>query len=405
MRKKSVLNVLMLILSLAGGVVAYIFGEALLAYVSYMPYFAQCGVYLLFVMLVCCVVMLVSETIHSGNYILKRKKEFVQTCLKASGLLVVAAFALGAVTQLLYGMFGLGAGYKPNFQGTMIICDISGSMQENDPDMEAVEGMLEYIDEVPLGEYLGVIVYSSETVTLREYSLLETEEDRDELKLFIEERVSYDGGTGTYTALLDGIRQMRRIPDEDWPGLIILLSDGLSGDGFLSGEFVQASAGDYDNPKNMIPVNTIYYAPSSFGGYEMKNIARDTGGNYFYLNDENGDVTMRDVFSHSRRNFTVEQPHLLHAYAGAARQSVVRIILQALFLGLWGTLTAAAVSIFLNNNRLIKSFVIPRAVISFVCAAVFAVVLAGPGILGGMPARALLIVSMCIMFLPTFSWE
>ncbi|MDR2664939.1 MAG: VWA domain-containing protein, partial [Oscillospiraceae bacterium] len=226
MRKDKFVNPLMLVLSIIGGAAAYVFGEALLNFVAYWPYFLQCALYLLFVTAMCCLIMLISESIHSGNYIMRRNKEFGMTCLKAMAIMLPIAFAVGAVTQLLYGLVGLRiGGFDPDFSGTYVVCDVSGSMLDNDPDMEAVDGMIEYIDGISVrrgGEYLGVIVYSDEIYVLREYELLDSEEDKEELIELIRDTVEYGGGTNIQDALLTAIDQMRDARIKKWPGLVML---------------------------------------------------------------------------------------------------------------------------------------------------------------------------------------
>jgi hypothetical protein len=170
MWKASSINMLMLSLSVIGAVTAYIVGESLLMYAAYLPYWLQCGIYLLFETVVCCAVMAISETIHSGGYILKRRELFRQTCSKAAAFLLPSAFILGAVTQLLYGLAGLSKSVTPDFQGTMIVCDISGSMSDNDPGKNAVEAMLSYVRTVPLNENLGVIIFNDAPSLMRTYA-------------------------------------------------------------------------------------------------------------------------------------------------------------------------------------------------------------------------------------------
>jgi hypothetical protein len=160
-----------------------------------------------------------------------------------------------------------------------------------------------------------------------------------------------------------------------------------------------------DDDSSMIPVNTIYFSKSQMGGSQMSMIAQKTGGKYYYLDDSFDEVSMRDAFTHSRAIFKADSPHLLQRYVGTARRSPVRVVLQVLFLGIWGALTSVAVLIFLNNNRLLKSFVLSRVIISFVCAIIFAIILILPEGDVGMPARALLALSMCVMFLPTYRWN
>jgi Ca-activated chloride channel family protein len=393
----------MLILSVAGTIAAYVIGEALLIYVTYLPYWLQCGAYMLFIAAVCCAVMLISEAVNSGNYILKRRQEFKLTCAKAAAITLPAALVLGIVFQLLYGLVGLTKAVNPDFNGTMIVCDISGSMLENDPERDAVEAILSYIDTVPTGEYLGVTVFNETPYAIREYAPLNSDSERETLKETIRETVDYGGGTDIQSALLTSFEQMRASENKNWPGLILLFSDGLSGIDYS--ELQAAALGDIDNAKNRIPVNTIYYSGLPVGGYQMSSIAQKTGGTYFYMGADSEDLKLRDVFTHSRSIFTVEKPHLLQSYFGAARDSALRIILQVLFLSLLLFFTGILVVVFLNNNRLIKHYLIPKAVVSIIVAVTFTLILVKTETDAGAAARILLAAGFCLMYLPTYSWD
>lgn len=402
MRKSSLINPLMLILSVLGAAATYISGELLLLYAVNLPYWLQCGLYLLLSALICCLTMTLSEMIHSGGYLLRHQREFKQTAGKAALIILPAALILGIVTQLLYGLVGLQKTGKPNFQGTMIVCDISGSMIENDSQMDAVKAIVDYIDSVPLGEYLGVTLYNDIPYTIREYKVLETEQERTELMDLISSAVVYGGNTDIQSALMSAFDQVRSIDEKEWPGLILLFSDGLSNVNYA--QLQKASTGDADNPKTIIPVNTIYYASTAEGGYQMSSIAETTGGTYFYMGVNSKKIALRDAFKYSRSIFSMKKLHLLRSYSGLYRNAPFRIILQALFLSVWGVFSGVLVVVFLNNNRLIRHFLYGKIALSVIMGIVFSVLM----IMGGgyeKPARAALAAGMCMMFLPTYSWD
>ena len=407
MKKASFLNILLFLLSLGGAAAAFVFGEVLLTYIAYLPYWVQCGVYLLFVMAVCCVTMVISEKIHTGNYLMKQKKEFGLTSGKVALIFLPAALALGMVTQLLYGWLGLSSGFTPRFQGTMIVCDISGSMSVNDPMMDTVEGMLSYIDTVPLGDHLGIVLFNHDTRSLREYAPLNDEAEREALKQLVYEEVYYDGGTNIDKALLEAIAEMRTLEDPNWPGLILFFSDGGRGDCDISYDLIRrASVGDAGNPKNSIPVNTIYYSPSPLSGSHMNLVAQNTGGTYVHVGVGGDAGLLQDVFKRSRTEFKIDSPHLIRAYYGPARGSAFRIFLQILFLALWGVFSGVMITVFLNNHHLFRHFLIQRIAVAVLCGAAFTLMLLRmEGDFAGILGRGLLAAGMCVMCLPTYRWD
>lgn len=402
MRKSSLLNPLMLALSVLGAAAAFISGELLLWLAANLPYWLQCGLYLLLVAGICCLTMFLSEMIHSGGYLLRHRREFKQTAGKAALIMLPAALLLGIVTQLLYSLVGLQKNSRPDFQGTMIVCDISGSMLDNDPDKDAVNAIVDYIGSVPLGEYLGVILYNNVPHTIRKYSVLETEQERTELMDLISSTVVYDGNTDIQSALMSAFEQMRSIANKKWPGLIMLFSDGLSDVDYA--QLQKASLGDANYPKASIPVNTIYYASTEEGGYQMRSIAEITGGTYFYMGIDSQEVSLRDAFKHSRSIFTVKELHLLRSDPGLFRTVPARIIFQALLLSVWGVFTGVLVVVFLNNNRLIRHYLYGKIGLSVIVGILFSVLMVMAGHFER-PARAVLAAGMCLMFLPTYSWD
>jgi hypothetical protein len=403
MKKESSLNVIMLLFSIGAAFAVYLLGELLLAYVATINIAWQCAIYLTFVTALCFVAIFIAEKISPGYYIPRGRITFSGTCAKAAAILIPCAFILGLLTQLLYGITGISAGnLNPNFKGTMLVCDISGSMRSNDPEYAAVDALAKYIESVPLGEYLGVTVFNDDDFTLREYVVLASEKERSALIEQINDSIEYGGGTNIQGALMGAIRQVRNIEEQNWPGLVILFSDGLSDVDYT--KLQSAALGNTENLRNAVPVSTVYFG-DALGGYQMSNIAQKTGGNYLHLSLDVDSSELREVFTRSRASFSFERPHLLQMYAGPARTSMLRIIMQALLLSLWGIFTGLATVVFLNNSRLFTAFLIPRAIVSVLISTIFVVILAGANINAVLPLRALLAGGFCLLYLPTFSWD
>jgi len=395
----------MFLLSLAGALAAFFFGEILLSYMQFLPFWLQCGVYLLFVIGVCCIVMVLSEKIKTGYYLLKHDREFGMTGGKAALIFLPIAIALGILTQLLYNWGGIALNTNPRFQGTMVVSDISGSMLDNDPDMDSIAAMVSYIETVPLGEYLGIMIFNHEIITIRDYAPLRDEDEREELIMQIEEGITYDGGTDIQAALMEAIDEMRSATRKDWPGLILLFSDGESPIDF--GMIQSASLGDLEDERSRIPVSTIFYSRTSTNASHMNRIADVTGGQFFHVGYGDSDLELRDIFQYSRTSFVWNTDHHLIRYTGAlGSNTAIRVILRSFFISLWGILSGVFVVIFLNNNQLIKHFLIPKIIVSVLCAVVFTIIMVNlQSDFGGIVGRALLAVSMCVMYLPTYRWD
>ena len=405
MQKNSSLNVLMLFLSIVGAVLAFIFGEMLLSYMDFLPYWVQCGAYLLFVLSVTLIIVVLSEKIHTGNYLLKHQRDFGMTAGKAALIFLPIALALGMLTQWLYGLGFSGGGQTPKFQGTMMVCDISGSMEGNDPNMDMAEAIVDYIDTIPLREYLGIILFNDGTTQLREYSPLKDETERRELKRLVRDEVSYWGGTDIDAALHDAFTEMRGIENPNWPGLIMLFSDGESDIDY--NRLRRDSEGDSSNPRNAIPVNTIFFSPWEYSGGHMERIAEETGGVYLYIGVGDDASTLREAFTLSRSELIInDRLHLIKYNTLDESRTPLKIILRALFLILWGVLSGIFIVVFLNNSLLIKHFLIPKIIVTVLFAIACTVIMHQIDTeFGSMIARALLSVSLCTLYLPTYRWS
>ena len=413
MRKQSSLNVLLFFLSIAGAAAAFLFGEILLRYISFLPYWIQCGLYLLFVMAVCCVVMILSEKIKTGDYLLKHRTEFGMTAGKAALIFLPAALLLGIVTQLLYSWSGFSISRGADFQGTMIVCDISDSMNDNDPHKDTVEAMVSYIDTIPLDEYLGIVVFNDQVDVLRRYSPLKDEREREDLKQMLRDEIYYSGTTDMDAALQTAIREMRAsVTKDNWPGLVLLFSDGLPSYPIDYRALNRASEGDSRNARNRIPINTIgYYADLwllTADDSELRRIADETGGEYIRISVGGDAAALRDAFSRSRSEFKWgdNEQHLIKY--NKISDTTLKVILRALFLTLWGVLSGLFIVLFLNNSNLLKHFLIPKIIIAVVCGVAFTAIMqmqtAYNDAIGAI-ARAVLALDVCVMYLPTYRWD
>jgi hypothetical protein len=346
---------------------------------------------------------MISEGIHSGNYILKWKQEFGQTCLKALLIMLPISFVIGAGTQLLYGITGIHKDdATPSFQGTMLVCDTSDSMNWNDPAREVIEGIKAYIDSVDVGEYLGLITFNGEINVIRSYQKLQSEDDRDALIKIVDD-IIYDGGTDIEAALLEAFSQVRSGATGAWPGLVMLFADG---EATVNLQTLRLASGvDQSDINNQIPVNTIFYSGLPTGGELLYNIALVTGGNYYYLSDAVDSIVKKEAFIYSRSLFEEESPHLVRNYYGETADSPIRIIFQILFLTIWGITAGATVLLLLNNNRLIKGFLIPRIIISLLGAVVVTIMFLNGSADSEAIARAVFVLSMCVIIVPTYQWN
>ena len=393
-REKNV-NVPLLLFSLAGYIAAFVLNELLFTFLSPMPYAVQAGLYMTFAALICGAAILASETAASGGYVWQWREKFAKDSLRAWLLFLPIAFLVGLATQFLYGFAGVRIFDQTiEFQGTYLICDISGSMRQNDPSRSAVEAMCAYIDEIPDGEYVGVALYNEEVDVLRRYKRLEADDERGALKEAIKEKAVYEGGTDTHSALMEAIGDIRAVPG-DHPGMILLFSDGLCDINFNA--IQRAARGD--SAAAEIPVNTVYYASAPFGGYQLSNVSKVTGGVFNYLDTAH---TAEGAFSKSRASYAVEKIFLLGLAYGSKRNSPVRIFLQALFIAVWCVALGILAVAMLDNRNLIRDFLYFRIITSILTGVAYAILMVYTPY-GGVPlVRLIPALGMVTLIMPTY---
>ena len=106
MFKQSSLNVTMLLFSLLAAAFVFALGEAVLVFLSDLPFIVQTAIYLTFVTCFVFLAIILSEKVSTGHYIPRGRVTFSSTAAKAAAILVPVALVLGLVTQLIYGLLG-----------------------------------------------------------------------------------------------------------------------------------------------------------------------------------------------------------------------------------------------------------------------------------------------------------
>jgi hypothetical protein len=388
------LNVTLLLFSLLAIAVQAFAGEAVLNLLVFVWQPLRTAIWLTMSMGFLAVAVMLAEMIHPGGYTRNWQRNFFGDRLKILLVFIPLSFAVGFLTQFLYGFISVRS-YEADFQGTFIVCDVSGSMQGNDPDRYAIDAICDYVDTVPAGDYLGVIVYSDNPIILRNYTVL-SDDERETLKETVR-TVYYSGNTNIMDPLVSAIDQIRTVSGS-FPGLILLLADG---DGIIDETALRKLArGNINEPTQQIPVNTLSYANG--WGMQMRKIAEMTGGTY---SDIEGNVIPVDVFEMIRSSYRTENPDLLRTTYGVTRDNPIRIIAQILIVFAWGMMSVMFVYLLLNNNLLKVSFVIPKAIFAFVCAAAFTflLLLTGEDVQMEFWLRLIPTAMICLLFIPTYT--
>jgi hypothetical protein len=404
--KQSSLNMVMLLFSAGAAMVVYVLGEVLLQFVWFMPFIVQCGIYLAFVTTLLFVVIFFAEKIKSGNYIPRGRITFNSTCAKAAAMLIPAAFAVGLLTQLLYGfsVFFVARTEVPSgIRGRLTI--------EADVTPETVA----WLNARPPGP--GTIrIHSGTPPTSGDFAYFNLQHfftsNRNDLHGYLETFASREGMS---------FRQWLDARHPTVPGgapSFLAMAEGNEALAFRA--VLEYSYGRVlDNYQFMWrPVDAYHHMPppavrDGYRGTHGRDYVRlwetmddwarssyDPCANFYSFWNVH---IMPNHFEFSRGHFV--PPHLLLHYSGPGITNVLRIGLQTLLLSLWGIFSGLAVVIYLNNSRLFSDFLVPRILVSVVLSLAFVLVMAFAGANISMVARLLLAFGTCLLYLPIFSWN
>jgi hypothetical protein len=329
---------------------------------------------------------------YEKGFLREYNTRYKRTAVVIGILFVLISSILGGGLEAIYNAIGNAEG-KTTFGGSYIVADFSGSMLDNDRSQEMKSSIADYIREVPLNtQRFGITIYNSTPEVMpakpadmsdadyndaikffREYTYFTSDVQKNNVIALIN-NTNYEGQTYTGGALLIALRRMVRVAASDtenvysnnrdsqnYPGLVMLYSDGLTSDPISYSEIQTLSTG-YGSEK-LIPVNTIYFRGGDIGGENiMRDISRVTGGNFNYT----GETGYKDIFKDSYESFNIPTPTLLFATYGPLANDVGRMVLQFIFIYIWIVASAFAVYLILGNKKLFKNFFLVKLLWAFI---------------------------------------
>ncbi|WP_160722753.1 VWA domain-containing protein [Bacillus sp. USDA818B3_A] len=108
----------------------------------------------------------------------------------------------------------------------MLVVDVSNSMKTSDPNDISHEAMKMFIDMASLeGDQIGVIAYSDEVMREKSLVKIDSAEEKQDLKAFIDSLEKYTY-TDLSTGVLEAVKVLETDHEEDFVPLIVLLADG-----------------------------------------------------------------------------------------------------------------------------------------------------------------------------------
>lgn len=337
------INWLMVLMSTAGGFIAFLIGELLLAVFQYkLPdsileglYF---GILALIVGSMCLLAEILNPEINGTNW----RKNYVKTSFK---LLIpctlVAVFTAAALFQFVYELSALKQ--HRQMKDFIVLIDTSKSMSDTDPDNERFNALNNLMDSMNSANKIAVIQFSDRAQELQTMNYVTKENKKNIMDNLDEYRIP-DGKTNMRAALDTALKEVRNNENT----MVIMLSDG--GDNYdLDKKFKQTMKPFTD--KN-IPVYTVGVSDKD-NFYMLKKIADYTNGEYYEVKEvKNIKNTFIKIYN------DVQQSLLNDKRVGIYRNNVFYAALRIIFITLLAALISASVSFVLDNKFLLRGFVL-----------------------------------------------
>jgi Ca-activated chloride channel homolog len=169
----------------------------------------------------------------------------------------------------------------------VLVVDVSKSMLTSDPNKISSEAMKMFIDMSSLkGDKIGFIAYAGDVVAKMDLLKLQTEQDKIDLKAFIDSLGQYPN-TDISVGLKEAIKALDASHEKDYRPLIVLLADGNNDVDEKKGNTLQQAteglnAAVADAKTKGYPVYVIgLNADGTLNKDVLENIATTTNGKFF----------------------------------------------------------------------------------------------------------------------------
>ncbi|MEH6908342.1 hypothetical protein CN481_24775 [Bacillus sp. AFS006103] len=204
---------------------------------------------------------------------------------------IICSLLMSALTLVFCISVGAEGVVRPadtssSMEGVLVV-DVSKSMLTSDPDKISNEAMKMFIDMASIkGDKIGVVAYSDEVRSKKELVTIRTEQDKKELKSFIDSLQKYPA-TDISVGVKEAVNVLNKSHEKGYLPLIVLLADGNNdliankgktlkkAEDDLAGTVADAKAKGY--PIYVIGLN----ANGKLNKEVLKNIASTTNGKFF----------------------------------------------------------------------------------------------------------------------------
>lgn len=361
-------NLLLLIASIIGGILASYTGEIVLASgQGKIPNVLLIGIYFgqfaLIVGFLCLIAELISPVVNGKNW----RNRYAGAAWKwlFPGTFVLL-FLVGFVFQFLYGL-NIGNTKPP--EDILMLMDVSESMKETDPNRQSIQAAKTLIEKMDAQKRAAVLIFNDRADIVQPLTGVDKQLAKDSMIQKLDSLGMPQGGTNIGIALETAMKHMEEANSEKRKSMLIVISDGYSEMN------VATSLAPYK--KNGVIINTVgMNAKLDPRGAELlQAIALETGGSYYNVNNA------QDVSSVFEKIYYEQQDrHLVGERMGHTKDSVYYAVLRILFLIGIGACIGLSLGIVFDNRYLARSFFLGGLIAGLLAGGILEVGLGNPSI-------------------------
>ncbi|WP_411344803.1 vWA domain-containing protein [Paenibacillus sp. WLX1005] len=335
------INWLLVLFSLIGGALGFIFSEWLLhAYLDRMPRILLMGLYFgiisLMIGIFCLLAEMISPVLNGASW--RQRYADISWKLLVPATLVVM-FVGGLASQALYQLDFNGA---RTVKDVVVVVDNSGSMLRTDPQNLRYQAVKDLVSSMDDGMRLGIIDFTDDAKVALPLTALDTS-SRQQINTMIDSLAVNYGGTNFTAALNGAMQQITDQGQDDRGTVVIMLSDGYS-------ELDSSALQPYKD-RNIV-IDTIGLNLTDGGGQNLlTEIAGQTGGQY------HGVAQATDLTQTFQQIYdTLDKRTLVTERSEPFNSNLYYQILHVVLIALIGALMGVGWGLMFDNRFLARSF-------------------------------------------------
>lgn len=336
------------VLSVIGGLLAFLVGELLLHFGEEWPAYLRMGLYFGVGAMFIAALLLISQWLSPQLIGYRWKQQYFKTSLKL--FIPVTLLMLGLSGGLFQFLYGMNVNKEKAFKDIVIAIDTSGSMEQSDPNGERFKATSSLIDNLEGNRRIAFMTFDDSPILQFDFMEATTKEQKEVVKAKIASYQQNDDGQTGVRDMINEAYELIQNNSKNHSGSLIMISDGAPSDDSASN--IPGLVSSY--VQNNIPIYTIgmMYGDNSAEQY-LIDIANLTGGQHYSTSDT---TMIAGAFGQIR--YDEGKRELMTERSDEKAEVALYMVLRVGFLTILAFLMALALGIMFDNRFLAKGLMI-----------------------------------------------